>query len=97
MLSVQDCGSLQRTAVLPGDRRAETLGTVSLSELHAFCQGLWQFTEDGLLVWREEGRNFRNCLTLMSFMLCVQDCGCIQMTDFLSGERRAGISGTVSP
>jgi hypothetical protein len=50
------------------------------------------------LVWREEGWNFRNCLTLVSFiMLCVQDCGCIQMTGFLSGERRAGTSGTVSP
>jgi len=43
-----------------------------LSEFHALCPGLWLYTDDGLLVWREEGRNFRNCLTLVRFMLCVQ-------------------------
>jgi hypothetical protein len=54
------------------------------------CPGLWLYTDDGLLVWREEGRNFRNCLTLVSYMLCVQDCGSIQRTGFLFGERKMG-------
>jgi hypothetical protein len=64
-----------------------------LSEFHALCPGLWLYTDDGLLVflvWREEGRNFWNCLTLVSYMLCVQDCGSIQRTGFLFGERKMG-------
>jgi hypothetical protein len=55
-----------------------------------FCPGLWQFTKEGLLVRGEEGRYFRNCLTLVSYMLCVQDCGSIQRTGFLFGERKMG-------